>query len=258
MINNLDYTQQIAIILIKPQMGENIGATARAMLNCGLTELRLVSPRDGWPNEKAQAMSSGALDKMPAVKVFDTTADALADLHSIYATTAREREINKMVFTAREAADDVTQRIQSNQKIGIVFGGERAGLDNDDIALCQHIINMPLNPEFSSLNLGQAVLLVCYDLYNSLMKADLIAIPQAETESQLANHDELNRLFERLEDDLEAGHFFRTQEMRPTIMRNIKAMLTRSELSKQEVRTFHGMLSALSGKKHPVKKRNKA
>lgn len=260
MINETFQTQNIVIILINPQMGENIGATARAMLNCGLTELRLVNPRDGWPSEKAQAMSSGALDKMPPVKIFDTTEQALSDLQCVYATTARSREMNKQVFTAKQAADDVVTRVNNEQqKIGIVFGGERAGLDNDDVALCNHIISVPLNPDFSSLNLGQAVLLVCYEVYQSLLSHDASdQIQPLDDENRIAAHEDLYKLFERFEEELEDNHFFRTPEMKPSIMRNLKTMLARAELSEQEVRTYHGIISALTGKKHPVRKKNKA
>ncbi len=232
------------VILVDPQMGENIGATARAMLNCGLTELRLVRPRDGWPNERADAMSSGALDKMPPVKVYDTTAEAVADCHYLYATTARLREMAKPVMTAREAAADARTRAAQGQKIGYLFGAERMGLTNDDVALAHTAVTIPLNPAFSSLNLGQAVLLLAYEWSQAQFSpADSDHIP--------APHAELNELFERLENELEANHFFRTEGQRPIMIRNLKTTLARAEMSAQEIRTFHGIISALLGKKAP-------
>jgi tRNA/rRNA methyltransferase len=231
------------IILIKPQMGENIGACARAMLNCGLDELRIVNPRDGWPNERAEAMSSGALEKMPPVKVYGTTEQAVADCHYVYATTARPRDMVKPVLTAREAAADCRVREAQDQKIAYLFGGERAGLDNEDVALSHAIITIPVNPDFSSLNLAQGVLLCAYEWFQATG-----ANRNAERESP-APHEELNNLFGRLEEELRAGGFFRTQEMQPTVMRNLKNMLSRSEMTSQEINTFHGIITVLTGKK---------
>ena len=224
-------------------MGENIGAAARAMLNCGIDELRIVNPRDGWPNERADAMSSGALAKMPPVQVFDTTAEALADCHYTYATTARTRDMIKPVLTAKEAAAEARTREAGGQKIAYLFGAERAGLDNEDVALSHAIITIPVNPDFSSLNLGQGVLLCAYEWF------------QAGGENQNAPrelpapHAELDNLYNRLEHELREGHFFRTQEMQPTVMRNLKNMLGRAEMTSQEINTFHGLVTALTGKK---------
>jgi len=233
-------------------MGENIGAAARAMLNCGIDELRIVNPRDGWPNEKANIMSSGAFDKMPPVKVYDTTAEALADCHYTYATTARIRYMVKPVLTAKEAAADCRARESVRQKCAYLFGAERAGLDNEDVALSHAIITIPVNPDFSSLNLGQGVLLCAYEWYQL---AAIKGVPRTATtelvkEEELpAPHAELDNLYKRLEEELRAGHFFRTQEMQPTVMRNLKNLLGRAEMTSQEVNTFHGLITALTGKK---------
>lgn len=230
------------IILVDPQMGENIGASARAMMNCGLTDLRLVRPRDGWPSEPARAMSAGALDKMPPVPVYNSVAEAVADCHYVYATTARPREIVKPSLGARDAAADMIKR--SGQKIGILFGAERAGLTNEDVAMAHCIITIPLNPEFSSLNLGQAVLLTAYEWRQA---QEVSAPPMGD--HVLAPHEKLNELFLRLESELEAHDFFKAPELRAPMMRNLRAMLSRGEMSEQEVRTFHGIISALTGKK---------
>jgi tRNA/rRNA methyltransferase len=191
------------IILVHPQMGENIGAAARAMLNCGLCDLRLVKPRDGWPNERADAMSSGALEKMPPVEVFETTEDAVADCHYIYATTARIRDMEKPVFTGHEAGADMKVRAAQGQNVAILFGPERAGLHNDDVALSHAAITIPLNPDFSSLNLGQAVLLMAYEWLIAQEPESL------EERSAPAPHAQQVELFERLESELEKHKFFR-------------------------------------------------
>lgn len=245
-----------AIILVDPQMGENIGAAARAMFNCGLTDLRLVRPRDGWPNERAEAMSSGALAKMPPVRVFDTLPEAVADCHYVLATTARGRDMNKPVLTAREAAGETHRRTAEGQNIGLLFGAERMGLTNNDVALAHGIITVPLNPEFSSLNLGQAVLLVAYEWkmesWNTGVLEDESSNIQTFQSSNIpAPYGQLNELFERLEAELEAHHFFRNPDMRPSMVNNLRTMLARAEPSEQELRTFHGVISALIGKKGP-------
>lgn len=242
------------IVLVAPQMGENIGACARAMLNCGLEDLRIVNPRDGWPSERANAMSSGALDLMPPVQVFTSTADALVDCHYVYATTARERDMVKPVLTAKEAASDCHTRDAQGQKIAYLFGGERAGLSNEDVALSHAIITIPVNPDFSSLNLAQGVLLCAYEWFQIHATKGL---PRTSTTELGANsrielpapHSDLNNLYNRLEEELRIGGFFRTQEMQPTVMRNLKNMLSRAQMTAQEINTFHGMITTLVGRK---------
>lgn len=237
------------VILVDPQMGENIGAAARAMLNCGVTELRLVNPRDGWPNDRAHSNSSGALDRMPPVRVFPSTAEAIADLHYIYATTARPRDMVKDVFTPRSAADDMRTRHNNGQRIGLLYGAERMGLVNDDVALSSAVITIPLNPGFSSLNLGQAVLLTCYEW---MMTADSTQGQQLTIgDSPLATQGDMDALYNRLETALEERRFFRAPEMKPTVVRNLRAMLVRAQMTQQEINTFHGIISALLGKKLP-------
>ncbi|MCM2343007.1 MAG: RNA methyltransferase [Alphaproteobacteria bacterium] len=237
------------VILVDPQMGENIGAAARAMLNCGLSELRLVNPRDGWPNERAVSMSSGALDRMPPVQVYKTTAEAIADLHYVYATTARPRDMIKDVFTPRSAAQDMRQHHNQGERVGILYGAERMGLVNDDIALASAVVTIPLNPGFSSLNLGQAVLLTAYEW---LMSGDQTAPHQLVTgDTPPATQGDMDALYQRLETALEEHRFFRSPEMKPTVIRNLRAMLVRTRMTQQEVNTFHGMISALTGKRLP-------
>lgn len=236
------------IVLIEPQMGENIGAAARAMMNCGLSELRIVRPRDGWPNPAADAMSSGALEKMPPVCVFKSTAEAIAGCHFVLATTARTRDMVKPSFTARTAAVEISKRKGKGQKTAILFGPERAGLTNDDVALSHGTITIPLNPVFSSLNLGQAVLLVSYEILQAAPAAGNEPHP-VDADNLPVTHDKLMELFERLEQELETHHFFRNEGQKPIMIRNLRNMFSRTDMTDQEARTFHGIISALTGKK---------
>lgn len=234
-----------AIILVAPQMGENIGAAARAMANFGLKDLRLVAPRDGWPSQTAEANAVGAFDHLNPIEVFDTTADALKPYHTIYATTARPRDMRKKVLTPHSAALEITA--SPAQKSAILFGGERAGLTNEDIALAHHIISVPVNPDFASLNLAQCVLLVAYQL--KLCGDDTPAIEMPLGDSARAPHGDQNDFMMRLETELQEKHFFRNPDMKPTMMRNIRNMFARCDMTDQELRTLHGILSALRGNK---------
>jgi tRNA/rRNA methyltransferase len=240
------------IILIAPQMGENIGAAARAMCNFGLDTLKIVNPRDGWPNnqpsESATANAVGAFDHMHPVEVFDNTADALKEFHTIYATTARARDMRKPVMTARTTAQDIADKQAQGLRTAIMFGGERAGLTNEDIALAHNIITIPTNPNFSSLNLAQSVLLMA----NEIFQATHNNSTEAQTplgDSAPVTHEELNEMITRLENELETRNFFRNPDMKPTMMNNIRTMLTRANLTDQETRTFQGIISALIGNK---------
>jgi tRNA/rRNA methyltransferase len=223
-------------------MGENIGAAARAMMNFGLAELRLVNPRDGWPNQSAIDMAAGAFDEMAKVKVFKTLAEATADLNYLFATTVRPRDMAKPVVNAQEAAKQTRKRIGKKQKVGYVFGPERTGLENDDVALCHAILTIPTNPNFSSLNLGQSVLLAAYEYSNAA------AVRSSAAKNIPAQQKKINEVIARLEDELETGGFFKSKSLKPTMRRNIRAMLARAEWSDQEVRTFHGIISALKKK----------
>ncbi len=228
-----------AVILVEPQMGENIGAAARAMLNCCWTDLRLVRPRDGWPNERARAMASGADLVIDGTQVFDSTAEAIADLQMVLATTARPRDMTKPVFEPQAAAREIRARAARRQRCGILFGPERSGLDNEDIARADAILTVPLNPGFASLNLAQAVLLVGYCWFALTDPAESYALQMPGTEP--ASKQEIENLFERTEQLLQQGGFFASPEMRPVIMRNLRNALGRAGLTEQEVRTLHGV-----------------
>ncbi len=236
-----------AIILVRPQMGENIGAAARAMQNFGLTDLRLVAPRDDWPNERAHTMSSGALDLMPPVKVFDTLAQATQDLHYCFATTARPRDMVKPVFTPQGAAIEGYERKAQGQHIGIMFGAERTGLLNEEIVQAQAIISIPTNPNFSSLNLGQSVLLLAYEWMKHADNTENQKLDMGD--SFPADQNKIQQFINRLDKDLEEKNFYRSEGLKPTMQRNIQNIFTRADITDQELRTLHGILSALRGNK---------
>ena len=234
-------------ILVRPQMGENIGAAARAMLNFGLSDLRIVNPRDGWPNQAAIDMAAGALDDPSTTTLYNSLPDALADCHYAYATTARHRDMVKPVFTARGAAQDGVKRAAEGQKTAFVFGRERTGLENDEVSLCHAVITIPVNPDFSSINLGQAALLLSYEW---LMAGD--ATPDKvfdPGDSFPVEHAKLDEFLSRLENELDEGGFFRSAGLKPTMIRNIRGMFMRGDITDQEVRTLHGVVTTLTGKK---------
>ena len=235
------------IILVKPQMGENIGAAARAMLNFGLTDLRLVRPRDGWPSAEAEAMSSGALEKMPPVRIYDSLAESLADIHLALATTARPRDMTKPVYTPKGAAELICDNGSAGMKCALVFGCERAGLDNEDVSLTHGIITIPTNPDFSSLNLAQSVLLLCSAAFAAQDETPNQALPMGGSEP--ATHEAIDNFFQRLENELESRNFFRAPEMQGLTMNNIRNFFLRAHPSDQEIRTLHGIVSALIGNK---------
>lgn len=236
-------TKQPVIILVDPQLGENIGMVARAMLNCGLTELRIVRPRDGWPSQAAVDASAGAVEVIDGVTLFDTTQDAVADLQTVYATTGRPRGMVTRVVTPRFAVEEMHRDIGQGTKTGILFGGERSGLTNDDVALADAVIEVPLNPDFKSLNLAQAVLLVAYEWR---MTGDETPDDRLETnESGPATMADLDNFMNRLTDGLDQGGFFKSPDMRPGVLRNIRNLFQRAQLTEQEIRTLHGIIVAL-------------
>jgi tRNA/rRNA methyltransferase len=240
-----------AVILVEPQLGENIGMAARAMLNCGLTELRLVAPREPWPNDKAVAAASGADRVLDAARLYPTAAAAIADLGFVLATTARDRDMTKRVVTPRQAAAELRQRLEGGERTGLLFGREANGLVNDEIALADAIVAAPLNPGFRSLNLGMAVLLVGYEwamAADATPAADLVMPP----ETRPASKAELIGLFEHLERELDACGFLRNAQQRPTMVRNLRNALGRARLTEQEVRTFRGIIGCLVSNRRPA------
>ena len=232
------------VVLVDPQLGENIGMCARAMLNCAVTELRIVRPRDGWPSQKARDASSGALEVIDGAVLYETTADAIADLTRVYATTARKREMVETVYTPRGMAEDVRAWTAAGKgKTGILFGGERSGLTTEDVALADAIMRVPLNPGFTSLNLAQAVLLCCYEWYTAEDPTEARAVDIGE--AMPATKKELDVFMDRLETGITAGGFFRSPDMRPVVMRNIRTLFQRAGLTDQDIRTLHGITESL-------------
>jgi tRNA/rRNA methyltransferase len=226
------------IVLVRPQLGENIGNAARAMLNFGLTELRLVTPRDGWPNPSAGPSAAGADIVISGAAVFDSLAGAVADCEHIYATTVRKRGVTKPVVTPEVAAQDVRARVGRS---AFVFGPERSGLDSDDVALAQTIVTVPINPEFGSLNLAQAVILLAYEWSRS---EKLASPPQTEIASP-APHAELEELIEHLVRDLDASGYFFPPDRKKATLRTLRSALTKAGWSSNEVRMLHGVIGAL-------------
>ncbi|MBD8678223.1 TrmH family RNA methyltransferase [Sphingomonas sp. CFBP 13720] len=230
------------IVLVRPQLGQNIGKAARAMLNFGLTELRLVAPRDGWPNPEAGPAASGADRVLRDAVVYDSVAEAVADCAHVYATTVRKRGITKPVVTPEAAAGAIRSE---PGRSAILFGPERSGLETDDVALARTILTVPINPEFGSLNLAQAVILVAYEW----SKGEGLASPPTVDLGIPAPHDELEGMIRQLDEMLEAARFFFPPERATTSRRTLRTLLTKPGWTSQEVRTMRGVLSALDGAK---------
>jgi tRNA/rRNA methyltransferase len=231
------------VILNAPQLGENIGAAARVMANFGLSDLRLVNPRDGWPQERAWASASGAHWPLNAAHVFERVEDAIADLNRVYATTARPRELVLPVLTPREAVAELAQAVAAGERVGLLFGGERAGLETADIALCQAVVTAPIDPRFRSLNLAQTVAILCYEWRASA--AD-VAPPAFRDAPPPADAQAMLGFYEHLERELDAAGFFHPPEKTPSMVQNLRAALGRAHFTDQEVRTMRGVVTALS------------
>jgi tRNA/rRNA methyltransferase len=233
-----------AIVLVEPQLGENIGMVARAMANFGLAELRLVSPRDGWPNPKAEAAASGAIHVLERARLFDSVADALADCAYAVATTARQREGFKTVLGPVDAARKLRVTHRQSQPCAIVFGRERFGLYNEEIGLADDMVTFPVNPAFASLNLAQAVLLMSYEWMKSGLEAGT-QTPFEGPEFVPASKEELYGMFGQLEQALDARGYFRPPERKPVQVESIRAVLTRPGFSAEEIRVLRGIISSL-------------
>jgi tRNA/rRNA methyltransferase len=245
-----------AVILFEPQLGENIGFAARAMANFGLSELRIVAPRDGWPNDKARAAAAGADAVIDAATLYPNLEAAIADLNFLLATTARPRDMVKPVLTPKRAATELARRRGQGERTGILFGPERSGLDNDVVALADAIVTAPVNPAFASLSLPQSVLLIAYEWLQaeeprpSLGRATAHDGPAVEglhlAGTRPATRAELMGLFSHLEGELDKAGFLRPPEKRPIMIRAIRNMFHRMGTTEQDVRTWRGIVAALS------------
>jgi tRNA/rRNA methyltransferase len=232
-----------AIILCEPQLGENIGTAARAMANFGLWDLRVVNPRDGWPNERAVAAASRADHVIERVRVFDTVEAAIADLSLVHATTARRRDMQKEVVGPEESARRINAHIDAGRGAGLLFGREKWGLYNEEVALAESIVTLPVEPAFASLNIAQAVLLMSYEWRR---QSELgTQLPFSGGIDEPAPRDELLGLFGHLESTLDRTGFFKTEDKRPTMITNLRAVFTRAGMTAQEIRTFRGVISSI-------------
>lgn len=232
------------IILVRPQMGENIGSAARAMLNFGLDRLRLVAPRDGWPNSKAVAMASGAGRVLDQAGLFGDVAAAVADCDYVFATTARGRELTKPVVTPERAMVMARALASAGKRVGVLFGPERAGLENDDVALANAIVTVPVDPDFFSLNLAQCVLLMAYEWRRQMVDVPAVVLDLAR--SDLASGVEIQRLGDHFEERLDAAGFFFPATKVAGMKLALRNMWTRLGLTRAEVQTFHGMLRQIA------------
>lgn len=237
---------QPVIILVRPQMAENVGMAARAMMNCGLYHMRLVNPREDHLSPKAIAASSGADEILRQAEVYASTQDAVADLTAVYATTARRRNQIKMIYTAQKAMEPLNTILKQGHKAGIMFGPERTGLENDDISLANAIIEIPLNPEHCSLNLSQAVLLAGYEWYKT--QIDAPAEQFVTNATTLASKEQLFSFFAYLENELKDFKHLQDEEKRPTLLRNLHNIFTRNNMTEQELNTLYGIINHLHKK----------
>ncbi len=232
------------IILVEPQLGENIGMVARAMANFGLAELRLVNPRDGWPNERAIAAASKADHIISKTTIYDNIPDAIADLQYLLATTARQRDMLKQVLAPVEAAGILRQSFRNDMRTGILFGRERWGLHNEEVAHADAIVTFPVNPAFASLNIAQAVLLIAYEWMKS-GDEDVNATAFRAPDTNVASKRDLEGFFNHLEDALEDAKYFYPEERRNRMRDNLRSIFTHAELKEQELQTLHGVVAAL-------------
>lgn len=232
--------RQPAFILVNPQMGENIGGAARAMWNFGLDRMRIVKPRDGWPNPKAVAMASGAGRLLDEAVVTETTAEAIADRTYVFATTARHRGLTKPVMTPERAMTHAREMIAAGQKVAVLFGPERAGLENDDVALADAVISVPVNPEFASLNLAQCVLLTGYEWQRGHDETSPEVMEMAKT--QFATKVEVEKLGDHFESRLQDAGFFFPEEKAAGMRLNLRNLWNRLPLTASDIQIFHGIM----------------
>jgi len=233
-------TAQPAFVLVRPQMGENIGGAARAMWNFGLDRLRIVAPRDGWPNQKAVAMASGAGRLLDEAGMFDSTAGALEDCSYVFATTARSRDLTKPVVSPERAMTQAAEMIAAGEKVAVLFGPERAGLENDDIARANAIISVPVNPGFASLNLAQCVLLIAYEWRK--VSTEVVAETVEIGKSDWATGIEVEKLATHYEDRLDAAGFFFPPDKADSMKINLRNLWSRMRLTRADVQMLHGVM----------------
>ncbi|MFM8244656.1 MAG: RNA methyltransferase [Candidatus Fonsibacter sp.] len=233
----------IFFILVKPQMGENIGASARVIKNFRFENFRIVKPRDKWPNKKAISTSVGAKDLVHNSKIYKDVNSAVKDLHVVFGTTSRIRSINKINLSLKQAIKIIIKNLKNNKKIGLLFGSEASGLSNEDLVNANYLMNIPTNKNFSSLNLSHAIAIIAYELFSSLVKKNLNT--KTLYRSSLASKKELNNFLKFLIKRLEIIGFLKPKEKKTIMIQNIKNTFQKSSLSSQEIRTLLGIVSSL-------------
>lgn len=241
-------TAQPAFVLVRPQMGENIGAAARAMLNFGLDRMRIVAPRDGWPNPKATVMASGAGRVLDEAGLFDDVAGAVGDCSYVFATTARPRDLTKPVVSPERAMQMGAEKIAAGEKVAVLFGPERSGLENEDIARANAIISVPVNPDFASLNLAQCVLLTGYEWQRQT--TEVVAETVEMGKSEWATGIEIEKLAEHYEDRLNDAGFFFPVDKGDSMKVNLRNLWSRMALTSADVQMLHGVMRQMVRWKH--------
>ena len=233
--------EDIYFILVRPQLGENIGATARALKNFSLSKLRIVNPRDGWPNQKAIATSVDAKDILQSSRIYTSLDKSVGDLDIIFATTSRMRKVNKKIISIF----DLNKKIKNNQKIGIVFGPEASGLSNDELNCADYLVKIPTNKKFSSLNLSHSVILFCFQLFGFFLKKNIVY--KSKYKSLKAKKSEVNNFLNIIIGSLDKSGFLQPTHKRRSMIRNIKNIFYRINLSEQEIRILLGIFATLNG-----------
>lgn len=244
----------LTIILVEPQLGQNIGAVARAMLNFGLTDLRLVRPRDGWPNPEAIPTSAGADKILENAQLYSSTQAAIGDLNRVFATSSRIPDMIKSIYAPKAALQRLASSAQQGQKVGVLFGGERCGLRNEDISLCEALVKIPTREDFPSLNLAHAVTLIACEWFTQVSSYPSHVFRTGRT--CLATRENLGNLLSHLEEELDRTGFLRHQKKRANMIRNIRNIFQRVRLTEQEVRTLHGIIRSLARDTQDLRKTN--
>ncbi|MBP9791765.1 MAG: RNA methyltransferase [Rickettsiales bacterium] len=233
----------ISIVLVSPQKGENIGFVARSMMNFGLSDLRIVTPRDGWPNDNANITAVKAVSILDNAKIFDSFREAIKDLNYLYVTTARNRSINQRAIDSLELSEDINRKFESGiEKIGVVFGPERSGVENDVLSICNTIVHIPVNANFASLNLGMAAGIICYEVTKTFNRN----VVYKNNNTELASFGDISNLLLRLDTMLQSSNFYQVPEKRIIMLHNLNSLISRIELlTKNEINTLIGIFRSL-------------
>ncbi len=245
MIINTCLERAPAIILIEPREAGNIGSTARAMMNFGMTDLRLVRPKTHWLETFTRQMASGANDILNGARVYETTEEAISDLNIIYATASKKRDMIKPLLTPRSAAQEMKTLTKQGARIGLLFGTEPSGLENEDVMRASALISIPTSEDFDSLNLSQAVLLIAYEFFQTHLPDSFVEVSLSGKRSSFATQMEVEGFLKHLEEELDTANFWRVSEKKPDMLQNVRNIFNRIQLTQQETQTLRGILKAL-------------